>query len=89
MSDKSAGKKLQTIDDLRELALEALEKLRDGRIDLAEAVATGKLCDSVINTVKSQMDYNRMVDEKSNKIPFMANARVVVTVDEQPKLEQK
>ena len=68
--------KIKNITELRELALETLEKLRDGKIELSEAVATGKLCDNVINTVKAELQYHLMIGEQP-KIPFMQGQRVI------------
>lgn len=68
--------KIKTITELRELALETLENLRDNKIELAEAVATGKLCDNVINTVKAELEYHRMIGE-TPKIPFMMGYKVI------------
>ena len=68
--------KIKNITELRELALEILEKLRDGKIELAEAVTTGKLCDNVINIVKAELEYHRMIGEQP-KIPFMQGQRLI------------
>lgn len=62
--------KIKNISSLRDHALETIERLASGEIDTAHAAATGKLCDSVISTIKSQLEYSRMTGE-SPEIPFM------------------
>lgn len=64
--------KIKTIEELRDHALDTLNKLADGSIDVAEAGVTGKLCESVISTVKTQLDYYRMIQEQP-QIAFMGN----------------
>jgi len=62
--------KIKNIEELRNHALDTLEKLANGSIDTAEAGVTGKLCEGVIATVKSQLEYARMLDQQP-EIPFM------------------
>jgi len=62
--------KIRNMENLRDYALETLEKLSSGEIDTAHAGVTGKLCESVISTVKAQLEYARMIQEEPN-IPFM------------------
>lgn len=62
--------KINSIEDLRDFALETLEKLTNGEIDTTQAGLTGKLCENVISTVKSQLEYYRMTDQQAH-IPFM------------------
>jgi hypothetical protein len=65
--------KIKNMEDLREHALETLEKLASGQIDTAEAGVTGKLCEGVIATVKSQLEYARMLNQEPT-IPFMSSS---------------
>lgn len=67
-------KKINTIEALRDHALLTLEKLAGHEIDTAEAGVTGKLVESVISTIKSQLEYARMTEQEPN-IPFMADSR--------------
>jgi hypothetical protein len=62
--------KIKSITELRDHALMAIERLSNGEIDTATAAATGKLCDSVIHTIKTQLEYSRMVGIEP-EIPFM------------------
>ena len=52
--------------------MDTLQKLADGEIDTQEAGVTGKLIEGVISTVKSQIEYARMLNKEPN-IPFMGN----------------
>lgn len=71
-------KKIRNINDLREVALLTLERLRDGEISTGEAAATGKVVDSVLGTIKSQLEYSRasgqeafiefMIDENAPRV---------------------
>jgi hypothetical protein len=60
--------KIKNINQLREHAIETLERLEKGKIDCTEAGVTAKLYESVIASVKIELEYNRMTD----KIPNIA-----------------
>lgn len=62
--------KIKDIGMLREHALNTLEQLAAGEIDVAQASATGKLCDGIISTIKTQLEYSRMIQEDPD-ITFM------------------
>ncbi len=49
-----------------------LEKLSSGKIDTAKAGVTGKLCESVVSTIKCELEYARMLQKVPN-IPFMGD----------------
>lgn len=71
--------KIKNITQLRDFALETLEKLANKEIDCSEAGVSGKLCESVISTLKTQLTYSAMLDEKPD-IPFMmteVNGRIL------------
>ena len=63
---------IKNIEDLRQHAIEALEKLSEGKIDVEEAGVTGKLCESVMSTLKLQVDVAKMLGREPN-IPFLGN----------------
>jgi hypothetical protein len=67
--------KINSIEALRDHALLTLEKLSSGDIDCAEAGVTGKLCESVISTIKAQLEYSRMLQEEP-QIPFMQKSHI-------------
>lgn len=61
---------IKNITQLRDFALDALTKLKNREIEVAEAGVTGKLCETVISTIKSQLEYAKMLQEEP-QIPFM------------------
>lgn len=63
---------INSIDDLRDHAVAMLEKLDRQEIDVAEAGVVGKLCESIISTVKVQLEYARMV-KREPKIEFIGD----------------
>jgi hypothetical protein len=67
--------KINTIEALRDHALNTLEKLSNGEIDTTEAGVTGKLCESVISTIKAQLEYARMIDQEP-QILFMQKSHL-------------
>ncbi len=91
-----ADSKIRNIENLRDHALLTIEKLANGEIDTAEAGVTGKLCESVISTVKAQLEYSRMINEEP-EIPFMleshkqrpVNHSHSLSDDSQPRLLDK
>ena len=72
--------KIKNVVDLRELALETLERLRNGEIDTQMALVTGKVCDVALNTVKAQFEYSRMIQEENPHIPFMIDPKEQKTI---------
>lgn len=68
-----AARKINTIEALRDHAIDTLERLASGDIDTTEAGVTGKLCENVISTIKAQLEYARLIDE-APEIPFMQNS---------------
>ena len=75
--------RINSIEALRDHALETLEKLAAGSIDTTEAGVTGKLCESVISTIKAQLEYSRMIDEEP-QIPFMQQSHKGKTLEGNP-----
>jgi hypothetical protein len=64
--------KIKTITELRDAALEMIDKLSAGQVEINEAMALGKLCDTVISTVKTQLEFAKMVNEEP-QIPFLGS----------------
>lgn len=60
------------MEDLRASALETLQQLQAGEIELNQAVAVAKLCDSVIGTVKSEIEYQKHLS-LHKEIPFLSD----------------
>lgn len=53
--------KIKNLEQLRNHALETLEKLSSGLITIEEAGATSKLCENVVSTLKIELDFAKMV----------------------------
>lgn len=64
--------KIKNIDDLRQDALDTLEKLSNGEIDVDQAGVTAKLYESVMSTVKTQLQVAVMLRREPN-IPFLGD----------------
>lgn len=64
--------KIKTITELRDHALSIIEKLSEGQVDISEAITVSKLCDTVISTVKTQLEFAKMVNEEPS-IPFLGS----------------
>lgn len=78
--------KIRNIENLRDHALLTIEKLANGEIDTAEAGVTGKLCESVISTIKAQLEYSRMINEEP-EIPFMLESHKGKTIEGQHQIK--
>jgi hypothetical protein len=65
--------KIKNMNDLREAALDTIEALQKGEIDISQAQTMGKLCDSVIGTVNAQYAYAKIIGQQP-MIPFMDEA---------------
>lgn len=55
---------IKNIVELRDFALEALDDLRGGKINIQQAATAATLCASVISTVKTQLDYFKAIEER-------------------------
>lgn len=75
--------KINSMEALRDHAILTIEKLSRGEIDTSEAGVTGKLCESVISTVKAQIAYSSLIGEEPN-IPFMNECRNGKTLEGTP-----
>lgn len=82
------SKKINNMEDLRESALETLQKLQDGAIELNEAVAVAKLCDSVIGTVKQEIEYQKHLNLQK-EIPFLNTTDMRTIESEQSTFEER
>lgn len=63
---------IKNIDELRKHAITTLEKLSNKKIDVDEAGVAGKLYESVMSTVKYELEYSKMLGREPN-IPFMGD----------------
>ena len=62
--------RIENIEDLRNYALQTLEGLRSKEVTIEEAGVIGKVCESVMSTVKASMEYARMLGAEPD-IDFM------------------
>lgn len=70
-------KKLNNLDDLRNMVLDTIEKLSENKIDIHEAGILAKLSETVISGLKTQIEYAKLIDNQPS-IPFIDNcARVI------------
>lgn len=68
---------IKNISALRDHAIETLEKLEKGRIDVMEAVANARLYDSMLHSSKLEMSYHKMLGQKP-EIKFLEGAKTYV-----------
>lgn len=52
---------MNNIEDLRNHAIETLKKLETKKIDMAEAGVTAKLYESLMSSLKTEMEYHKML----------------------------
>lgn len=78
---------INNMKDLRNHALGTLQKLDDKEIDIKDAIASAKIYQSIISTIKTEIDYNKM-REKAPRIDFLEMGNVVEH-DITPALENK
>lgn len=62
--------KISNIDDIRNIALDALSDFRDNKITSSELAANSKMIDTILDTVKSEIYYHNRLGQ-SVEIPFM------------------
>lgn len=69
-SNRNNQQKISNVTDLRTFAIEAMQDLRMGKLDITEAAAIGKLVDTVANTLKVEIEYGKVTGDKP-VIPFL------------------
>lgn len=80
--------RINSIDDLRQHAISTLEKLESKKIDMAEAGVTAKLYESLISSLKTEMEYHKMLGNLP-KIKFLEGATYEVKADKKLQIEDK
>lgn len=65
--------KITNMTQLRNLALKTIERLANNEITAHEALTVCKACDTVVNTVKAELEYSK-ISKKEAHIPFMEGA---------------
>lgn len=77
MKQPHKSEDLSNINDLRAHALETLKKLEKGKIDVEEAGVTGKLYESVMSSLKLELEYHKMLGQQA-KIHFLEGDHKIV-----------
>lgn len=57
---------IKNIEDLRDFLGETLDKLSKGKIEFEHANAVSKLSDSIVQTVKTELEYSKLVNSSPN-----------------------
>ena len=64
---------MNNIEELRNHAIETLKKLDNKQIEMSEAGVTAKLYESVISSLKTEMEYHKMLGHLP-RIKFLEGA---------------
>ena len=72
MKKVTITKKITNIENLRNELCTMYEQLRTGDIGLSEAKQAANVAGKIISSVKTEMEYNKMIQSKDT-IPFMNN----------------
>ena len=87
MSDRSIAPVIRTSAGLRDALFDALDALRNGEIEPAEAKATATVAAQIVNTVQLELDVHKMRRE------YPSDAKVVLPVPLElgavPRIEKK
>lgn len=55
---------IKNIQDLRQHAVNTLTNLEKNKIDVVQAGVTAKLYENIISSLKTELDYHKMLDQK-------------------------
>ncbi|MCW1908607.1 MAG: hypothetical protein KIH63_004670 [Candidatus Saccharibacteria bacterium] len=80
--------KINSIEDLRNHAIKTLEKLESKKIDMAEAGVTAKLYESLMSSLKTEMEYHKMLGHLP-RIKFLEGATYELKEEKKEKLENQ
>ncbi len=64
---------IKNVEELRNFLGETLEKLDKGKIEYEQANAVSKLADSIVQTVRTELEYCKIVNSSPN-IGFLGNS---------------
>lgn len=67
---------IRNISDVREHAIETLDLLSKGHIDVQETQATAKVYDTIISTCKLEIEYGRYCQSEIS-VPFLEDAEPI------------
>lgn len=66
---------IKNLDDLRRHAIETLTRLEKREIDVSQAGVTAKLYESIMSSLKTELEYHKMLDQRPC-IPFIEGAEI-------------
>lgn len=66
--------KIKNIEDVRNYMIESLKRLEDGEIDVTEAGIIAKGAETIMSSIKLQLQYHHMRGEQPT-IPFIHDCR--------------
>jgi len=78
----------KNIKELRDFALETLTGLREKRVDLQEGMVVAKMIDTVLGTLKTQGDYNKMLG-RGVEIAFLEDPNSSLVFDDRAQEKTK
>ena len=79
---------MNNIEDLRDHAIATLKKLETKEIDMAEAGVTAKLYESLMSSLKTEMEYHKMLGHLP-RIKFLEGAIYEVKAEKKIETEKK
>ncbi len=80
--------KIKNIKDLRNHAAETLELLDQGKITTVQAACNAKLYESMVSSIKAELEYNRMLSREPD-IDFLEGEKSSQKLFSQKKLRDK
>jgi hypothetical protein len=69
-------KKPTNITELRDMVLDTFQDLKEGKIETSEALSISKLCDTVLGTIKTEIDYAKLTSQ-TPQISFMGQGTLL------------
>lgn len=77
---------IKNILDLRRHAAQTLEQLEKGKIDKAHAAVNAKLYESIVSSLKTELEYHKVLKQKPI-IEFLDCAEVMEIEPRKPKMK--
>jgi len=79
---------MNNIEELREHAIQTLKKLESKEIDMAEAGVTAKLYESLMSSLKTEMEYHKMLGHLP-RIKFLEAATYELKAEKKLEVDKK
>lgn len=83
MSRKSNGQQVNNISDLRRHALNTLDMLVNGEIEVEDAHAASELYKDVMGTLRVEVDYHKAIGKSTHIAFFHGDETKTATIDAQ------